>query len=116
MLTSTLQFTDHAVTRMNQRNLDEMDIDYVCEHGTRFIRAGVLHIFLGRRDIPESDQRYSFITRLIGTTILIDSHDTKTVLTAYRNRESIRKDRRKQKFNSHKLNVHTSIADLPLAV
>lgn len=113
---STLSFTEHAVTRMCRRNLDKMDVGYVLEYGTRFIRAGAIHVFLGKRDIPKLDQCYAQVTRLVGTTVLIDSHDAKTVLTAYRNRESIKKDKRKAKFSNRKSNMKSSIDQLPLAV
>lgn len=116
MQISTLQFTEHAVARMCQRNLDEADVDYVLEQGTRFIRTGAIHVFLGKRDVPELDQCYTQVTRLIGTTVLIDSHDAMTVLTVYRNRESIKKDKRKAKFNYRKSNRLSSISQLPLAV
>ena len=67
LLTSSLEFSDHAVERMAQRNVQEPDIFYVYEHGTCFVRAGALHIFLARKDIPQEDLKNDRITRLIGT-------------------------------------------------
>ena len=115
MLITSLMFTDHAVQRMARRNLRESDVYYVYEHGTCFVRAGALHIFLGKKDVPEKDLNNSRLARLIGTTVLIDSHDAMTVKTVYRNRESIKKDRRKAKYDSRK-SSQSSLADqLPLA-
>lgn len=115
MLTTSLMFTEHAVERMARRNIHEADIYYVYEHGTCFIRAGVLHIFLGEKNIPETDKHNSRIARLNGTMVLIDSHDAMTVKTVYRNREAIKKDRRKTKYDSRKSSQASSVNQFTLA-
>jgi hypothetical protein len=74
-------------------------VDYVRKHGAQSIQAGVIRIFLGKKHIAQEDRRNDKITRLVGTTVLLDSHDAETVITAYRNRESNKKDRRKAKYN-----------------
>ena len=100
---------------MAQRNLTEDDVYYVYEHGICFICAGVIHIFLGKKCIPTLDRSNDQIRRLVGTTVQIDSQDAMTVKTAYRNRESLKKDRRKAKYNSRKATQSTSAMGLPLA-
>lgn len=114
MITS-LVFTDHAAQRMIERNLKTTDVYYVCEHGTWTIKAGAIHIFLGMKNIPEEDRKNDRITRLVGTTVLLDSHDAMTVKTAYRNRESTKKDRRKTKYDKRKSSQSSSVRQLPLA-
>ncbi len=99
MLITSLVYPEHATQRLNQRNLKQSDVDYVCRHGSHSIMAGAIFFFLGRRNVPESDRRNAKITRLIGTTVLLDSHDATTVLTAYRNPDAPKRDRRKAKYN-----------------
>ena len=100
---------------MAQRNLTAADVYYVYEHGICFIRAGVLHIFLGKKCIPTEDRRNQRICQLVGTTVQIDSRDAMTVKTAYRNRESLKKDRRKAKYDYRKSNPSSLATSLPLA-
>ena len=99
MLITSLVYPEHAAQRLCQRNLSKRDVDYVCKHGSRSVRAGAIHVFLGKRNVPEADRRYDRITRLIGTTVLLDSHDARTVITAYRNPHAPRRDRRKAKYD-----------------
>jgi hypothetical protein len=96
-----LHFTRHAIQRIHQRALSEADIEYVVEHGRRHWAGGVLHCFLGRRDIPGQDRRMDRIWRLEGTTVLLKeiNEQTAMVVTAYRNRKASRQFRRKAKFN-----------------
>jgi hypothetical protein len=94
-----LSFTQHAEDRIRKRGFSKDDIYYVYENGTRFILAGMIHIFLRKKDVPYSDRRNSQAYRLIGTTVLIASNDQVSVVTAYRNPESFRRDRKKEKYN-----------------
>ncbi len=98
MLVTSLVFPEHAAQRLSQRNLHPADVYYVCEHGSRSIVAGAIHIFLRRKNVRAEDRRNDRINRLIGTTVLLDSHDAKTVLTVYRNREAPKRNRRKAKY------------------
>ena len=97
----TLQFTDHAVLRVCQRALSFQDVEYVVQHGRRHWAGGVLHCFLGRKDIPKRDQRSDRFWRLEGTTVLLKIIEDQTVavITVYRNRKASRQFRRKAKYD-----------------
>ena len=94
-----LVFSGHAITRMAQRHLSTGEIEYVIRNGRRYRSAGVIHCFLGRRDIPRSDRRNGQLSRLEGTTVLLDSMQAETVITVYRNRSAPKKIGRKAKYN-----------------
>ena len=89
----------HAVQRMAQRNLTYSEIEYVCDHGQRVHRAGVVHYYLGWRDIPVGDRRDARIQKLEGTTVLVGGDHSNEVVTVYRNRNGTKSFRRKTKFN-----------------
>lgn len=91
--------TKHAVLRQAQRNLTEQDIEFVYEHG-RFIRsAGTLHVFLGRRDIPNDKHLHQRFGRLEGTTLVMDDGGRLPVLiTTYRDRRASKSIRSKAKY------------------
>lgn len=93
-----LMYSKHAITRMAQRCLSAAEIEYVVCHGRRYYSAGVIHYFLGKKDIPEDDQKYDKYRKLEGATVLVDSKLGRAVITAYRNK-STKKIRRKAKFN-----------------
>ena len=97
----SLQFTEHAVQRVRQRALSFQDVEYVVQHGRRHWAGGVLHCFLGRKDIPEQDRRSDRLWRLEGTTVLLKiiEEQTATVITVYRNRKASRQFRRKAKYD-----------------
>lgn len=88
----------HAVQRMAQRNLTYSEIEYVCDHGRRVHRAGVVHYYLGWRDIPVGDRRDARIQELEGTTVLVGGDHSDEVVTVYRNRNGTINLRRKTKF------------------
>lgn len=90
-----LRYSEHAITRMAQRNLSRQDIEYVYEHGQRIWSGGVQHRFLRHNDIPDGDRKRKH--RLEGTVILLDKSG-KTVITAYRNRRGLKNIRQKQKW------------------
>lgn len=92
-----LDFTDHAFKRMARRDLTEEDIEYVYLFGRKIFCGGVLHIFLGNKDIPHGDKRRDQLARLEGTILVIESKARRTVITVYRNRKGIRDIRRKTK-------------------
>ncbi len=95
-----LWYTGHAVRRQAQRNLSDQDIQFVLEHGRHMRRAGVLHISLGRRDIPSDKVTQKRFSRLEGTTIVVDdTRDETIVITAYRNRNGFKKIRAKAKYD-----------------
>ena len=92
-------FTNHAMTRMAQRNLSELDVLYVLCHGQQLHRGGVIFFFLGQRDLPKDAPRWS--QRLIGTTVLVDPW-TRTIITIYRNRKALRHIKRKTIYSWEK--------------
>lgn len=94
-----IEFSEHAITRMAQRGLTEAAIHYVLEHGQRLYRAGALHCFLGKRDIPADDRHDDDLCRLEGTTVLLDPKNKCCVITVYRNREALKNIRSKRKRN-----------------
>ena len=93
-----LEFTDHAATRMAQRRLSEQDVWYVVHHGRRYRSAGVLHCFLGKRNIPADDRSDDKYARLEGTTVLLDSRLGQRVITVFRNRLAMKTIQRKAKY------------------
>lgn len=84
---------------MCQRCLSIPDVEYVVLHGQQHWRAGVVHYFLGRCDIPTKDQAKDHLCRLEGTTVLVDSETRRSVITVYRNRSALKDIRRKAKTN-----------------
>lgn len=90
--------SNHASQRLAQRNLSPRDIEYVLSHGRQIRNGKALFVCLGRRDIPADDLRYSSITRLEGTVLVLDPFTGSHLTTAYRNRRSgIRDVKRKHK-------------------
>jgi len=77
----TLSFTSHALFRMAQRNLSLADVMFVVTNGTRYWRAGALHLVLLFKDIPKHEQRQ--FARLEGTVVLLD-REGEEVRTVYR--------------------------------
>lgn len=98
-----LQFSAHALIRMAQRGISSQEIEYVCEHGRCFHRAGSVHYFLGKKDIPRDDQINADIRKLEGTTVLLDRETRSVVLTVYRNKQAPKKIRRKEKHDLRKV-------------
>lgn len=93
--------TAHGARRMAQRRLNEAEIEYVMLHGARYRRAGVLHFYLRKKDIPTADRRFDQYSRLEGTVVLLDSRNGTVMITAYRNRrpQALKAIRRKTKYN-----------------
>jgi hypothetical protein len=93
-----LHFTGHSRKRMSQRGLSLNDVEYVVRNGTRYRKAGVIHCFLRRKDIPADDRRDDSLRRLEGTTVLLDARHGQEVITTYRNRNALSKIRAKPKY------------------
>lgn len=100
--TPRLRLSAHAKKRMQQRCLSVRDVAYVVEYGQRHRCAGVIHCFLGRKDIPDLDHRHDTIRRLEGTTVLLETSEARLVTTVYRNKSALRRIRRKAKYNRKK--------------
>ncbi len=100
IMLTTFFCTEHARYRQAQRNLSDGDLLFVFEHGQQRRCAGVLHFFLGRRNIPEDKGIYRQFGHLEGTTVVVDdSGDVTIVITAYRNRRASRRIRSKAKYD-----------------
>jgi hypothetical protein len=84
---------------MAQRCLSADEIEYIICYGQRYHAAGVIHYFLGKKDIPEIDQKADKIRRLEGATVLLDSQEDRAVITVYRNKTVWKKIRRKARYN-----------------
>ncbi len=93
-----LQYSNHAMTRMAQRNLSTEAIEYTVTYGQRFHNAGAIHCFLGKKDIPKFDRKHDQVRRLEGTVVLLDPKSD-TVITVYRNKDAPLEIRRKAKYN-----------------
>ncbi|NJP05974.1 MAG: DUF4258 domain-containing protein [Chloroflexaceae bacterium] len=95
-----LQRTYHALHRQARRNLSDQDVHFVMQHGRWFRSAGVLHIFLGRRDIPNDRTIHKRFGRLEGTTLVVSEEgDSPVLVTAYRNRRGLKRIRSKDKYD-----------------
>lgn len=92
--------TNHAQTRMAQRNLTLEDVYFVLENGQRIHRAGAIFFFLGKRNIPEklrSDQEH---VRLEGS-VVVTSRRLPRIITVYRNRSNgLRRIKRKVQWDN----------------
>ena len=95
----TMSYTSHARDRQAQRNLSAADVEFVWEYGRRYRCAGALHIFLGRRDLPEDKMLYRRFARLEGTTLVLDdSYAEPVLITVYRNRRATKQIRSKARY------------------
>lgn len=71
-------------------------MEYVLINGHLYHRTGVMMYVLRECDIPESDRRADWVTRLVGTVVMMAPDGM--VITVYRNRNSSRDIRRKRPF------------------
>ena len=100
MMQMTIRSTSHARSRQARRNLSDQDVRFVFEHGRRMRCAGALHVFLGRRDIPADKEIHSRFAHLEGTMLVMDDTQGEVILiTAYRNRQGLRRLRVKAKYD-----------------
>jgi len=96
---NNLVLTDHARQRCAQRNIDENDILLAIRYGKRLVNAGCYIYFLGRRQIALAGLSHDY-ARLDGLTVHADERDDGTlcVITVYRDKEGLKKNRRKTKI------------------
>ena len=93
-MTQSITLSDHALTRMAQRNLSAEDVEYVIQFGCPVRSGGALHYFLRQEDIPYADRKS--VQRLEGTTVLMDRGE-QYIITVYRNRRGLKEIRQKTK-------------------
>jgi hypothetical protein len=99
-MTHRVTYTGHANIRRAQRNLSPADIDFVYRHGCRIRAAGALHIFLGRRHLPNDRATLRQYARLEGTVLVLEeAAQDATLITAYRNRRGLKQIRAKTKYD-----------------
>lgn len=91
--------SDHAQTRTAQRNLSNADIDFIVKHGERLHRTGVVFYQLHAQSIPRDLPGNHRYRRLVGSTVMLCSCE-KTIITAYRNRDAFKRDKRKSKYSN----------------
>lgn len=82
------QHTSHSASRSAHRGLSDDDIEYVLYHGTRYYRDGACIYFLRQRDLPPSDRRFAWASALVGTALVLSADDTRSLITAWRNRRN----------------------------
>ncbi|NIX02635.1 MAG: DUF4258 domain-containing protein [Phycisphaerae bacterium] len=85
--------TEHAMRRMAQRGFKMADIYLALERGQYIYAHKTLFVFLGRRQLADSG---NLVERLEGLTLVIEPKSN-SVLTVYRNRDSLRKIRYKER-------------------
>lgn len=103
MLQETVELSNHAATRMAQRNLSAEDVEYVIQFGCPVRSGGALHYFLRHADIPKADRKRA--QRLEGTTILMD-RSGQFIITVYRNRRGLKVLRQKVKWEIEQQTLH----------
>lgn len=84
---SAIIMTNHATQRARQRHFGPDEIEYVLQHGRRLYRSGVCFYFLAGRDVPLSDRKLTWVQRLVGATVVLNSQ-TEVVITLYKNGQS----------------------------
>ncbi len=105
-----IELSDHAEIRAAQRNLSYDEICFILDYGTRQRRSGVIFYCLHRKQIPQDLPGSHPYRRLVGTTVIV-SRDNTVVVTAYRNEEAYRHDRRKAKYErrTHQRDMTASV-------
>ena len=103
MMQEGIELSNHAVTRMAQRNLSTEDVEYVIQFGCRVRSGGALHYFLRHDDIPTGDRKR--VQRLEGTTVLMD-RSGQFIITVYRNRRGLKVLRQKVKWEIEQRTLH----------
>jgi hypothetical protein len=93
MQCTNFYINEHAAQRMAQRNINAADIAAVLRFGRVLYRTGAEFYFLAERDLPEGLE--AELDHLIGTTVIVENG---RVATVYRNREALKRIRRKLKF------------------
>lgn len=98
--------TNHAQLRAAQWNLSLADIEIVVRYGRRQYNTGVLFCFLGQNCIPHDYQSHQRYQQLVGTTVLLCSKCGLKVITLYRNKDALAKDKRKLRYDAHPREHH----------
>jgi len=92
-----IQFDNHIDLRACQRNFSMNDLEFIIRYGHRIRRTGVIYCQMRRKDMPQDIPPNDPRQRLIGSTVILDK-DARAVITAYRNPEAFKRDRRKAKY------------------
>jgi Domain of unknown function (DUF4258) len=103
MKISSLICTKHARRQQARRNLSDADIGFVLTYGQQYFSAGVMHVFLGHRDLPRNRELYQRFARLEGTVLVIYvGHITPVLVTVYRNHNALKNIRKKARYDCRK--------------
>ncbi|HLZ24155.1 MAG TPA: hypothetical protein VKQ30_18735 [Ktedonobacterales bacterium] len=94
--TEFARFSRHALRRAARRNVVPDAVEYVMTHGRVLHRTGITFYFLAGRDVPVEDAHAAWVTRLVGTVVLVAEDGT--IITVYRNSRALPAIRRKLKY------------------
>ena len=104
-----IELSDHAEIRAAQRNLSYDEICFILTYDKRQRRAGVIFFCLHQKWFPHDLPGSHPYRRLIGTTVIV-SRDGKVVVTAYRNEDAHRHNRRKAKYERRTRRRYSAVA------
>jgi hypothetical protein len=88
----TLPLSGHALGRIQQRGISDVDVAVALEAGKRLNTAGATFYFLGRREAANLGDRKD---KLNGLTVLQAADGT--IITAYKNPRALSRIKRKLK-------------------
>ena len=80
-----IQHTSHSLVRSAQRGLNDEEVEYVYQFGSRHHCRGALIYYLRRKDVPTGDLALDWANHLEGTALVMDKTG-KLLLTVWRNR------------------------------
>lgn len=93
----SIQLSQHALTRLCQRNFTIDDVHFIINHGNKMHNAGVAFYQMRDDCIPNNLPGNHHHRRLAGSTV-VTCHCGHFVITMYKNKEAFRKDRKKSKL------------------
>ena len=73
------ELTNHASTRMTQRNIDDIHLQHIVEYADCYFKQGLLFFVLGSKNLPV------FIDKKYYNTIMVVAGDSGQIITCYRN-------------------------------
>jgi hypothetical protein len=95
-----LELSLHAQIQSSRRHLSEADLLFVVQHAHRERQTGVIFYQLLRKNIPAELPANDPRRKLEGTTV-ITCKCGKFVITAYKNPDAFKVDRKKSKYAYH---------------
>ena len=92
-----LELSQHALERSRRRHFSEEDLLFVVQHAHRERQTGVIFFQLLRKNIPIELPANDRRRKLEGTTV-VTCKCGQFVITAYKNRDAFKEDRKKSKY------------------